>query len=124
MVKSRSSLVRLPFSHPNRVNRVLGCGVNVSTPAPMASLSLLSPDAQLTSETMLALILNRFEGMWETFVEGRGSWAPFEDAYLDAWMHSYVYVLPPHFPINKRYPLEISLSPWPLSLLSKYGSSA
>lgn len=62
----------------------------MSTPAPMASLSLLSPGAQLSSETMLALILNKFESMWETFVESRGSWAPFEDAYLDAWLHSYV----------------------------------
>ncbi|KAI0320429.1 hypothetical protein OF83DRAFT_1169368 [Amylostereum chailletii] len=64
----------------------LGCGVNVSTPAPMASLSLLDP--RITSETMLALILTKFERMWGTFVDGRGSWAPFEDAYLDAWMHS------------------------------------
>ncbi|KZV75628.1 class II aaRS and biotin synthetase [Peniophora sp. CONT] len=71
-----------------QVEVIIGCGVNVSTPAPMASLSLLSPDAQLSSETMLALILSKFESMWETFVESRGSWAPFEDAYLDAWMHS------------------------------------
>lgn len=62
----------------------------MSTPAPMISLSLLSSDAQLSLETMLALILNKFESMWETFVETRGSWAPFEEAYLDAWMHSYV----------------------------------
>jgi biotin---protein ligase len=70
-------------------SRPVGCGVNVSTPSPIASLSLLAiDDRRLDSETMLALILNKFERYWHTFVEGGGSWAPFEDSYLDVWLHS------------------------------------
>lgn len=42
---------------------------------------------------MLVLILTEFERLWSAFVAGRGSWAPFEEAYLDAWMHSCVFHL-------------------------------
>lgn len=66
-----------------------GFGVNVSTPAPVTSLSYLSPPGQqLGAETLLALVLTEFERLWVTFIQGRGSWAPFENAYLEAWMHS------------------------------------
>ena len=62
------------------------------TPAPVTALSLLSrPEEGLDTETVLALILTEFERLWDTFVAGQGSWAPFEEDYLDAWMHSYVF---------------------------------
>jgi hypothetical protein len=65
-----------------------GCGINVSTPAPMTALSVLCPPGQQPDiETVLALILTKFERLWTTFVRARGSWAPFEEDYLDAWMH-------------------------------------
>ena len=68
-----------------------GCGIDVCTPAPVTALSALCPPGrQLDIETVLALILTEFERLWTTFVRGRGSWAPFEEAYLDAWMHSWV----------------------------------
>jgi biotin--protein ligase len=58
----------------------------------VTALSLLSrPGERLDAETVLALILTEFERLWSAFVAGRGSWAPFEGAYLDAWMHSYVF---------------------------------
>lgn len=63
----------------------------MSTPSPISSLSLLTGSkGTLQSETVLAVILAKFERMWTTFVEAKGSWAPFEDDYLDSWMHSYV----------------------------------
>lgn len=81
-------LVNTSFSGGN-MDVVVGFGVNVSTPAPVTSLSQLSPPGQrLGAETLLALVLTEFERLWVTFVQGRGSWAPFEDAYLDAWLHS------------------------------------
>jgi biotin--protein ligase len=58
----------------------------------VTALSLLSkPGERLDAETVLALILTEFERLWTTFVAGQGSWAPFEEAYLDAWMHSCVF---------------------------------
>jgi len=81
-------LVNTSFSDGN-VDVVVGCGINVCTPAPVAALSLLSrPGERLDSETVLALVLTEFERLWSAFIAGRGSWAPFEEAYLDAWMHS------------------------------------
>jgi hypothetical protein len=66
----------------------------VCTPAPVTALSLLSrPGERLDAETVLALVLTEFERLWTAFVAGRGSWAPFEEAYLDAWMHSCVFRL-------------------------------
>jgi biotin--protein ligase len=64
----------------------------VSTPAPVTALDLLcKPGEHLDAETVLALVLTEFERLWTAFVAGRGSWAPFEEAYLDVWMHSYVF---------------------------------
>lgn len=58
----------------------------------MTALSLLCrPGERLDAETVLALILTEFERLWNAFLAGQGSWAPFEEAYLDAWMHSYVF---------------------------------
>jgi biotin--protein ligase len=81
-------LVNTSFSGGN-VDVVVGFGVNVSTPAPVTSLSHLSPPGQqLGAETLLALVLTEFERLWVTFIQGKGGWAPFEEAYLEAWMHS------------------------------------
>ncbi|KAI0249778.1 hypothetical protein BJV78DRAFT_1224805 [Lactifluus subvellereus] len=81
-------LVNTSFSGGN-VDIVVGCGIDVCTPSPVTALSALCPPGQqLDIETVLALILTEFERLWTTFVRGRGSWAPFEEAYLDAWMHS------------------------------------
>lgn len=63
----------------------------MSTPAPVTALDLLCrPGEHLDAETVLALVLTEFERLWTAFVAGRGSWAPFEEAYLDMWIHSYV----------------------------------
>src|ERR1700679_2880807 len=71
-----------------------GCGINVSTPAPVTALDLLCrPGEHLDAATVLALVLTEFERLWTAFVAGGGSWAPFEEAYLDMWMHSYVFHL-------------------------------
>ncbi|TFY82864.1 hypothetical protein EWM64_g1146 [Hericium alpestre] len=81
-------LVNTSFSG-GKVDIVIGCGLNLTSPPPIASLQLLAPGAtHLDAETVLPVILAKFERMWRTFVDGRGSWAAFEDAYLDAWMHS------------------------------------
>jgi biotin--protein ligase len=66
----------------------------VSTPAPVTALDLLCrPGEHLDAETVLALVLTEFERLWTAFVAGGGSWAPFEEAYLHMWMHSYVFHL-------------------------------
>ena len=62
------------------------------TPAPVTALSLLSRLGEcLEAETVLALVLTEFEKLWTVFVAGGGSWARFEEDYLDAWMHSCVF---------------------------------
>lgn len=74
--------------------RLKGCGINVCTPSPVTALSLLSrPGERLEVETVLALVLTEFERLWNAFVAGGGRWAPFEEDYLDAWMHSCVFRL-------------------------------
>ncbi|KAH9063260.1 class II aaRS and biotin synthetase [Lactarius vividus] len=97
-------LVNTSFSGGN-MDVIIGFGVNVSTPVPVTSLSQLSPPGQrLSAETLLALVLTEFERLWVAFVQGRGGWAPFEDAYLDAWMHSdqlvTVTTVEPHRPVR------------------------
>jgi len=88
MKKVGGILVNTNFSDGN-VDVVIGCGINVCTPAPVTALSLLSrPGERLDAETLLALVLTQFERLWSAFVTGGGSWAPFEEAYLDTWMHS------------------------------------
>ncbi|KAG6867943.1 hypothetical protein C0993_009255 [Termitomyces sp. T159_Od127] len=68
-------LINTSFSG-GKVDIVIGCGLNVSNAAPIFSLvQLLSPDSRqsLTLEKTVSNILARFEKMWETFVEERGS---------------------------------------------------
>ncbi|KAF8500181.1 class II aaRS and biotin synthetase [Russula emetica] len=81
-------LINMSFADGN-ADVIIGCGINVSTPAPVTALDLLCrPGEHLDAETVLALVLTEFERLWTEFVAGRGSWAPFEEAYLDMWMHS------------------------------------
>lgn len=78
----------------------------------MTALSLLCrPGERLDAETVLALILTEFERLWNAFIAGRGSWAPFEEAYLDAWMHSYVFLASVYVFHRQRIPL-ISSNPY------------
>ena len=70
-----------------------GCGLNVSTPLPIASLSRLLTDRsanQLSVERIAATIMVVFEGMWSTFTSHGGSFDPFMDLYLQKWLHSCV----------------------------------
>ncbi|KAJ7178058.1 class II aaRS and biotin synthetase [Mycena filopes] len=76
-----------------KVDIVIGSGLNVLNPPPITSLSqLLSPDhdsdRHLSMERTAAAILVKFERMWTVFVQGKGSFAPFVDLYLQRWMHS------------------------------------
>ncbi|KAI0643919.1 class II aaRS and biotin synthetase [Trametes meyenii] len=74
-----------------RVELVVGCGLNVLNPPPIASLAQLLPpgsERHPTMERTLAAIMARFEGMWATFIAARGSFEPFMDLYLDSWLHS------------------------------------
>ncbi|KAJ7164877.1 class II aaRS and biotin synthetase [Mycena filopes] len=76
-----------------KVDIVIGSGLNVLNPPPITSLSqLLSPDhdsdRHLSMERTAAAILVKFEQMWTVFVQGKGSFAPFVDLYLQRWMHS------------------------------------
>ncbi|KAF5379443.1 hypothetical protein D9615_006567 [Tricholomella constricta] len=83
-------LVNTNFSG-GKVDIVIGCGLNVLNAAPIFSLAqLLSPDEKhkLTSENTVSNILARFEKMWGTFVEERGSFDSFMDLYLERWLHS------------------------------------
>ncbi|KAG5717037.1 Biotin--protein ligase [Termitomyces sp. T112] len=83
-------LVNTSFSG-GKVDIVIGCGLNVSNAAPIFSLTqLLSPAKRqsLTLEKTVSSILARFEKMWETFVEERGSFDSFMDLYLERWLHS------------------------------------
>ncbi|KAG6840196.1 hypothetical protein C0991_008278 [Blastosporella zonata] len=83
-------LVNTSFSGGN-VDIIIGCGLNVLNAAPIFSLAqLLSPDGQksLTLEKTVSNILARFEKMWETFVQERGSFDSFMNLYLERWLHS------------------------------------
>ncbi|GAA5855700.1 hypothetical protein JCM9279_003307 [Rhodotorula babjevae] len=74
---------------------VMGCGVNTSNPRPTTSVNELVElhnKRHRTSlplfrpETLLALILARFNAMWPVFAaEG---FEPFMDRYLASWIHS------------------------------------
>lgn len=68
--------------------------MNVHTAPPLTSLAVLLPTAEQRSalkiETVAAEILATFERMWAEFLDERGSFAPFNDLYLERWLHSYV----------------------------------
>ncbi|KAF8208185.1 biotin-protein ligase [Mycena galopus ATCC 62051] len=83
-------LVNTSFSG-GKVDIVIGSGLNVLNPPPITSLSQLLPpddDHHLSMERTAAAILAKFEQMWTVFVQGRGSFEPFMDLYLQRWMHS------------------------------------
>ena len=40
-------------------------------------------------ERTMAIVMVKFERMWNTFLENKGSFEPFMDLYLDRWLHSY-----------------------------------
>ncbi|KAK4703255.1 biotin---protein ligase, partial [Phenoliferia sp. Uapishka_3] len=74
---------------------VVGCGVNTSNPRPTTSVNELvalynyqhgTSLAPFTQERLLALVLARFDQMWNEFVES--GFEPFMDSYLDRWIHS------------------------------------
>ncbi|KAF9476063.1 class II aaRS and biotin synthetase [Pholiota conissans] len=82
-------LVNTSFSS-GKVDIVIGCGLNVLNPPPITSLSQLQHGsrAELSLERTAAAIMTKFEQMWTVFVEGKGSFAPFIDLYLERWLHS------------------------------------
>ncbi|KAF8075278.1 biotin-ligase [Lyophyllum atratum] len=85
-------LVNTNFAGGN-IDIVIGCGLNVLNAAPIFSLAqLLSQDERksLMLEKTVANILARFDKMWGTFVQERGSFDSFMDLYLERWLHSFV----------------------------------
>jgi len=75
----------------DKVDIIIGCGLNVSNEPPIISLAqLLSPDSkrQLSIERIAAIIMAKFESMWSTFLTHRGSFEPFMSLYLERWLHS------------------------------------
>ncbi|KAF7292990.1 BPL/LPL catalytic domain-containing protein [Mycena indigotica] len=72
-----------------KVDIIIGSGLNVLNPPPIMSLSQLSEDERaLSMERTAAAILVKFERMWSAFVQGKGSFEPFMDLYVDRWLHS------------------------------------
>ncbi|KAL8278977.1 hypothetical protein RQP46_008646 [Phenoliferia psychrophenolica] len=74
---------------------VVGCGVNTSNPRPTTSVNELvalynaqhgTSLALFMQETLLALVLARFDAMWDAFLSD--GFAPFLDSYLERWIHS------------------------------------
>ncbi|KAF8153045.1 hypothetical protein B0H34DRAFT_800303 [Crassisporium funariophilum] len=82
-------LVNTSFSG-GKVDIVVGCGLNVLNPPPITSLSQLQSEKRekLSMECTAAAIMTKFESMWGTFIQGKGSFAPFMDLYLKRWLHS------------------------------------
>ncbi|KAI0685185.1 hypothetical protein BC835DRAFT_1290884 [Cytidiella melzeri] len=80
-------LVYTAFSGTD-VDVVIGCGLNVLNPPPIASLASFAPEKKPTMERTLAILMTTFEAMWNTFIAGQGSFEPFMDLYLDRWLHS------------------------------------
>lgn len=76
--------------HDCGLNMPSGCGLNVLNEPPIFSLSQLLPEgsATVSMEATAATILTKFDKMWNEFVQGRGSFDPFMDLYLDRWLHS------------------------------------
>lgn len=69
-------------------NIIIGCGLNVTSPMPLFSLSAVAPDATLGLEQIAAAILAKFDKMWNVFLEERGSFDSFMSLYLERWLHS------------------------------------
>jgi biotin---protein ligase len=76
----------------HKYNIVQGCGLNLLTPPPIASLSRSVPSdihIDLRLERTVATIMTKFGPMWNTFIAHCGSFDPFMDLYLQRWLHSY-----------------------------------
>ncbi|KAI0943338.1 hypothetical protein AcW1_002524 [Taiwanofungus camphoratus] len=85
-------LVNTNFSS-GQAEVVIGCGLNVWNSPPILSLLQLIPsgsDIQLNMERTVAIIMAKFERMWDTYLAHKGSFEPFMDLYLERWLHSYV----------------------------------
>ncbi len=67
-----------------------GIGLNVLNHRPTTSLVQLMPDASdaLTLERTAAILMTKFEVLWEKFLVNRGSFFSFMDLYLERWLHS------------------------------------
>ncbi|KAJ3549407.1 hypothetical protein NM688_g5181 [Phlebia brevispora] len=77
------------------VDIIIGCGLNVASPPPIASLASVIPsweDRTLSMERTMAILMAKFEVMWDKFLENKGSFEPFMDLYLDRWLHTYAAV--------------------------------
>ncbi|KDR77138.1 hypothetical protein GALMADRAFT_246358 [Galerina marginata CBS 339.88] len=73
-----------------KIDIVIGSGLNVLNVPPITSLSQLQPAVatKLSMERTAAAIMAKFEPMWTTFIQERGSFEPFMDLYLQRWLHS------------------------------------
>jgi biotin---protein ligase len=81
----------LLLSGTYRLMNTLGLGFNVFHERPTSSLvQLLADDDQgdISLERTLAAILTRFDEMWAAFIAVHGSFQPFQQMYLDTWLHS------------------------------------
>ncbi|TRM61080.1 hypothetical protein BD626DRAFT_502641 [Schizophyllum amplum] len=70
---------------------IIGSGLNVLNEPPILSLAQLLPSTAANAPTLectAAAILAHFAPMWDEFVAGRGSFAPFMNRYLARWLHS------------------------------------
>jgi biotin---protein ligase len=78
--------------HVNFFFHRIGSGTNILNPLPIPSLTQLIPPGvehhKLSMERTAAIIMAKFEGLWKTFLEHRGSFEPFMDLYLERWLHS------------------------------------
>ncbi|KAF8645813.1 hypothetical protein AX16_007556 [Volvariella volvacea WC 439] len=83
-------LVNTNFSG-RKAEVIIGCGLNVLNDPPLTSLAQLvhsETAANLSIERTAALILAKFEPMWDTFIRSGGSFEPFLDLYRQRWLHS------------------------------------
>jgi len=57
---------------------------------PTSSLAQLVPGSSdaLTLEKTAAVLMTKFELLWETFLVNRGTFFSFMDLYLERWLHS------------------------------------
>lgn len=99
--------ILLTSSYERGVFRVvLGCGLNVTNPQPTLSLfhvakELGLPVADLSRETVLAIILTQFDAMYRVF-ESEESFEPFLDLYHDSWLHGYYILEKPHIKVANK----------------------
>ncbi|TFK75623.1 class II aaRS and biotin synthetase [Pluteus cervinus] len=83
-------LVNTSFSG-GKVDIVIGCGLDVLNAPPIMSLAQLIPPGEnrtLMIEKTAAVMLAKFESMWNAFTTSGGSFGPFLSLYLERWLHS------------------------------------